>query len=101
MAGTATVTRQMGSSYYGPLGAGEQALRAHLSLAAPEVWQDCRDRIEAGEGIAVLAQLAGELLERDGGGVEGENLRQHGGLRCPVLLGGAGDVVALVHGLPR
>jgi len=45
---TATVTRQMGSSYYGPLGAGEQALRAHLSLAAPEVWQDCRDRIEAG-----------------------------------------------------
>jgi len=44
----AAVARQMGSSYYGPLGTGEQALRAHLSLAAPEVWQDCRDRIEAG-----------------------------------------------------
>ncbi|MGJ7583319.1 WGR and DUF4132 domain-containing protein, partial [Variovorax sp. RHLX14] len=45
---SATVTRQTGSSYYGPLGEGEQALRAHLALAAPEVWQDCRDRIEAG-----------------------------------------------------
>lgn len=42
------VSRQLASSYYGPLGQGEQMLRAHLSLAAPEVWQDCRDRIEAG-----------------------------------------------------
>lgn len=45
---SSNVTRQMGSSYYGPLGEGEQALRAQLALAAPEVWQDCRDRIEAG-----------------------------------------------------
>jgi predicted DNA-binding WGR domain protein len=44
----ATVSKQMGSAYYGPLGEGEQAFRAHLALAAPEVWQDCRDRIEAG-----------------------------------------------------
>jgi predicted DNA-binding WGR domain protein len=45
--GTA-VARQMGDSYYGPLGQGEQTLRAHLALAPPDVWQDCRDRIEAG-----------------------------------------------------
>ncbi len=45
---SATVTGPMGSTYYGPMGTGEQALRAHLSLATPEVWQDCRDRIEAG-----------------------------------------------------
>ncbi|MDQ0044483.1 WGR and DUF4132 domain-containing protein [Variovorax boronicumulans] len=43
-----SVSKQMGSAYYGPLGEGEQALRTHLALAAPEVWQDCRDRIEAG-----------------------------------------------------
>jgi predicted DNA-binding WGR domain protein len=45
--GTA-VAHQMGDSYYGPLGQGEQTLRAHLALATPDVWQDCRDRIEAG-----------------------------------------------------
>lgn len=43
----AAVSRQMGSAYYGPLGEGELAFRAHLALAAPDVWQDCRDRIEA------------------------------------------------------
>ncbi|SCX73374.1 DUF4132 domain-containing protein [Variovorax sp. EL159] len=41
------VSRAMGNSYHGPLGQGEQALRAHLAGAAPDVWQDCRDRIEA------------------------------------------------------
>lgn len=45
---SASVSKQMGSAYYGPLDDGEQAFRAHLALAAPEVWQDCRDRIEAG-----------------------------------------------------
>jgi predicted DNA-binding WGR domain protein len=45
---SAGVTGPMGSTYYGPIGDGEKALRAHLALAAPEVWQDCRDRIEAG-----------------------------------------------------
>ncbi|MGJ7562546.1 DUF4132 domain-containing protein [Variovorax sp. GB1R11] len=45
---SASVSKQMGSAYYGPLGEGEQAFRAQLALAAPEVWQDCRDRIEAG-----------------------------------------------------
>lgn len=44
----ATVAKPMGSAYYGPLGEGELAFRTHLALAAPEVWQDCRDRIEAG-----------------------------------------------------
>lgn len=44
----ATVSKPMGSAYYGPIGEGEQAFRAHLALAAPETWQDCRDRIEAG-----------------------------------------------------
>ncbi|QNK65233.1 WGR and DUF4132 domain-containing protein [Variovorax sp. PAMC26660] len=41
------VSRAMGNSYYGPLGQGEQALRAHLAAAEPEVWQACRDKIEA------------------------------------------------------
>jgi predicted DNA-binding WGR domain protein len=44
----ASVSRPMGSAYYGPLGEGEQAFRAHLALTTPEVWQDCRDRIAAG-----------------------------------------------------
>jgi len=42
-----TVTREMGNDYYGPLGDGEQALCAHLALAPAEVWQACRDKIEA------------------------------------------------------
>jgi hypothetical protein len=42
------VSRAMGgNSYYGPLGQGEQALRAHLAAAEPEIWQACRDKIEA------------------------------------------------------
>ncbi|RQO47745.1 polymerase [Variovorax sp. KBW07] len=36
-----------GNSYYGPLGQGDQALRAHLAAAGPEAWQACRDTIEA------------------------------------------------------
>jgi predicted DNA-binding WGR domain protein len=44
----ASVSRPMGSAYYGPLGEGEQAFRTHLALTTPDVWQDCRDRIVAG-----------------------------------------------------
>ncbi|MGJ7532730.1 MULTISPECIES: WGR and DUF4132 domain-containing protein [unclassified Variovorax] len=42
-----TVTRPMSNGWRGPLGQGEQAMRRHLAAAGPEVWQECRDRIEA------------------------------------------------------
>ncbi|RSZ45749.1 MULTISPECIES: DUF4132 domain-containing protein [unclassified Variovorax] len=44
---TETVTRPMSNGWRGPLGQGEQAMRRHLAVAEPEVWQESRDRIEA------------------------------------------------------